>query len=99
MHGPELHRTVFPPASAVTANEWLRVVPEEVRKAGLFKLSKTIRNHDFSFEYGISDEPDYLSRSYAVQYSHSMAADTLILNMGLSLQDDSVKNFVGNFVK
>ena len=88
----------LPPASAVTANEWLRVVPEEIRKAGLFTLSKTIRNHDFSFEYGISDEPDYLSRSYAVQYSNRMAADTLILNMGLSLQDDSVKNFGGNFV-
>ena len=88
----------LPPTSAVTANEWLRVVPEEIRKAGLFTLSKKTHNHDFSFEYGISDEPDYLSRSYAVQYSHSMAADTLILNMGLSLQDDSVKNFVGNFV-
>jgi len=88
----------LPPASAVTANEWLRVVPEEVRKAGLFTLSKTIRNHDFSFEYGISDEPDYLSRSYAVQYSCRMAADTLSFNTGLSLQDDSVKDSAGNFV-
>ena len=88
----------LPPASASTANEWLRIVPEEIRKAGLFTISKKVRNHDFSFEYGISDEPDYLSRSYAVQYSHKMAADTLILNTGLSLQDDSVKNFEGNFV-
>ena len=88
----------LPPASAVTANEWLRVVPEEVRKAGLFTLSKTIRNHDFSFEYGISDEPDYLSRSYAVQYSCKMVADTMSFNTGLSLQDDSVKDSAGNFV-
>ena len=87
----------IPPTSALTANEWLRVVPEEIRKAGLFTLLKKNPNHDFSFEYGISDEPDYLSRSYAVQYSHSMAADTLILNMGLSLQDDTVKNFVRKF--
>ena len=52
----------------------------------------------FHLEYGISDEPDYLSRSYAVQYSYKMAADTLIFNTGLSLQDDSVKKFGGNFV-
>ena len=58
---------------ASTANEWLRIVPEEIRKAGLFTiLNKATRNHDFSFEYGISDEPDYLSRSYAVQYSYKL---------------------------
>ena len=89
----------LPPAEASTENEWLLRVPEEIRKAGLFTLNKGTPNHDFSFEYGISDEPDYLSRSYAIKYSHKLAAETLILNSGLSLQDDSVKNFVGNFVE
>ena len=89
----------LPPTEASTENEWLLRVPEEIRKAGLFTLNKGTPNHDFSFEYGISDEPDYLSRSYAIKYSHKLAAETLILNSGLSLQDDSVKNFVGNFVE
>ena len=89
----------LPPTEASTENEWLLRVPEEIRKAGLFTLNKGTLNHDFSFEYGISDEPDYLSRSYAIKYSHKLAAETLILNSGLSLQDDSVKNFVGNFVE
>jgi len=77
---------------------WLENVPEEIRKAGLFTLRKRTQHHDFSFEYGISDEPDYLSRSYAVEYSYKLAADTLILNTGLSIQDDTVKNFAGSFV-
>ena len=88
----------LPPTEASTENEWLLRVPEEIRKAGLFTLNKGTLNHDLSFEYGISDEPDYLSRSYAVQYSYKMAADTLIFNTGLSLQDDSVKDFAGDFV-
>jgi len=87
----------LPPTEASTENEWLLRVPEEIRKAGLFTLNKRTPNHDFSFEYGISDEPDYLSRSYAIKYSHKLAAETLILNSGLSLQDDSVKNFVRKF--
>ena len=89
----------LPPTEASTENEWLLRVPEEIRNAGLFTLNKGTPNHNFSFEYGISDEPDYLSRSYAIKYSHKLAAETLILNSGLSLQDDSVKNFVGNFVE
>ena len=36
--------------------------------------------------------------SYAVEYSYKLAADTLILNTGLSIQDDTVKNFAGSFV-
>jgi hypothetical protein len=88
----------MPPISGSTTNSWLLAVPEEIRKAGLLTLQKGTQHHDFSLEYGISDEPDYLSRSYAVQYSYKLAADTLIFNTGLYLQDDSVKDFTGNFV-
>jgi len=88
----------LPPSHSNSTLPWLSNVPEEIRKAGLFTLNKSTQDHDFSFEYGISDEPDYLSRSYAVQYSYKMAADTLIFNTGLSLQDDSVKDFAGDFV-
>jgi hypothetical protein len=87
-----------PPKESNSNNSWLTVVPEEVRKAGLLKLNKTSKGHDFSVEYGISDEPDYLSRSYAFQYTHKMAADTFFITSGLSMEDDSVKNSVGDFV-
>lgn len=80
-------------------NEWLNVVPEEIRKAGLFTIRKEVPEYNFSFEYGISDEPDYLSRSYALQYSYKLAAETLLLNAGISFQDDSVQNADGAFVE
>ena len=88
----------LPPELAATPREWLKEVPEELRKAGLFTISKSTQKHDFSLEYGISDEPDYLSRSYALQHSYKLAADTFILTSGFSLQDDSVKNFSGNWL-
>ena len=59
----------LPPASADTANEWLRMFLKKLGRLAYLHYLK-VRNHDFSFEYGISDEPDYLSRSYAVQYSN-----------------------------
>jgi hypothetical protein len=80
----------LPPSYSSPNLPWLNNVPEEIRKAGLFTLNKATQDHDFSFEYGISDEPDYLSRSYAVQYSYKLAAETLIITSGVSLQDDSV---------
>jgi hypothetical protein len=80
----------LPPRHSSSTLPWLSNVPEEIRKAGLFTLNKATQDHDFSFEYGISDEPDYLSRSYAVQYSYKLAAETLIVTSGFSLQDDSV---------
>ena len=86
-------------SSPSNPNGWLNNVSEETRKAGLFTCKKDTKLYSLGFEYGISDEPDYLSRSYAIQYSHKLAAETLILNSGLSLQDDSVKNIVGNFVE
>lgn len=88
----------LPPSSATSKDEWLHTVSEEIRKAGLLTLQKNTPVHNLSFEYGISDEPDYLSHSYALQYSYKLAAETLVLTSGLSLQDDSVKNFMGNFV-
>ena len=80
-------------------NEWLNEVPEEIRKAGLFSIRKEASDYNFSFEYGISDEPDYISRSYALQYSYKLAAETLLLNTGFSFQDDSVQNADNAFVE
>jgi len=79
-------------------NEWLNNVSEELRKAGQLTCNKETKSYSLSLEYGVSDEPDYLSRSYAVQYARKFAADTLIINSGFSLQDDSVKNVDGLFV-
>lgn len=89
----------LPPSYSSPTLPWLNNVPEEIRKAGLFTLRKETLDYDFSFEYGISDEPDYLSRSYTVQYSYKLAAETLIVTSGFSLQDDSVKDFTGSFVE
>ena len=88
----------LPPGHSNSTLPWLENVPEEIRKAGLFTLTKGTQHHDISFEYGISDEPDYLSRSYALTYSYKLAVDTLTLNTGFSIQDDSVKDFAGSFV-
>jgi hypothetical protein len=85
-------------SSPSNPNEWLNNVSEETRKAGLFTCKKDTKLYSLGFEYGVSDEPDYLSRSYALQYAHKFAADTFIINSGLSLQDDSVKNGDGRFV-
>ena len=89
----------LPPNKATLSNpnEWLNLVPEEIRKAGLFNIGKESSEYLFGLEYGISDEPDYLSKSYAIKYSHKLAADTLLLSSGFSFQDDSVKNFNGDF--
>ena len=54
------------PTHSSSTLPWLENVPEEIRKAVLFTFKKRTQHHDFSIEYGISDEPDYLSRSYAV---------------------------------
>ncbi len=89
----------LPPEMSDPGNpkEWLNVVSEERRKAGLFAFGKDRPSYSLAFEYGISDEPDYLSRSYALRYAKKMAADTLDLNAGISFQDDSVKKANGIF--
>ena len=51
----------LPPASASTANEWLRIVPEEIRKAGLFTISKKSVIMIFHLNMESWDEPDYLT--------------------------------------
>ena len=79
------------PNNALGMN-WLTEVPEEIRKAGLFTIGKSNRERLYEFEYGISDEPDYLSRSYAFRYGLKLAEETFVINAGLSLQDDEVLN-------
>ena len=68
---------------------WLAELEDE-RRAGVISLSKKFKDYQFSFEYGLSDESDYLSRSYAVGISRGFAEDTLTLNAGFSYLDDEV---------
>ena len=49
---------------------------------------------NYSLELGLSDEPDYLSRSYAGQISRGFAEDTLVLTSGFSYMDDNVDSGV-----
>ena len=74
-------------------SEWLAELNEE-RKAGIINLNKKGDDYDFSFEVGISDEPDYLSRSYATKISRRFAKDTFSVSAGLSYQDDQVDSGV-----
>ena len=74
-------------------SEWLAEL-EEQRVAGLINFSKSTETFDYSFELGVSDEPDYFSKSYAGQISRGFAEDTLILSAGLSFMDDEVDSSV-----
>jgi len=73
-----------------TEFDWLSDPIEEVRRAGVVTLSKETNEYDFSFEFGLSHEPDYLSRSYAVRLARQYAEKTLTLSAGLSYLDDTV---------
>ena len=76
-----------------TPSEWLVEIEEE-RRAGVVTLATGKEDYDFSFEFGYSDEPDYLSRSYALNLSKGFAEDTLSLYSGLSFTDDEVDSGV-----
>ena len=73
-----------------TETDWLSDPIEEVRRAGVVTLSKETNEYDFSFEFGLSHEPDYLSCSYAVRLARQYAEKTLTLSAGLSYLDDTV---------
>ncbi len=73
-----------------TDPEWLSDPIEETRRAGLITLSREAGIYDFSIEFGLSHEPDYLSRSYAVRLARQYAEETLTLSAGLSYLDDTV---------
>jgi hypothetical protein len=73
-----------------TESNWLSDPIEETRRAGLVTLSRETNEYDFSFEFGLSHEPDYLSRSYAVRLARQYAEETLTLSAGLSYLDDTV---------
>jgi len=76
-----------------TPSDWLVEIEEE-RRAGIVTLAGKKDDYDFSFEFGLSDEPDYLSRSYAINVSRGFAEDTLSLYGGLSYLDDEVDSGV-----
>jgi hypothetical protein len=73
-----------------TELDWLSDPIEEVRRAGVVTLSKETNEYDLSFEFGLSHEPDYLSRSYAFRLARQYAEETLTLSAGLSYLDDTV---------
>jgi hypothetical protein len=73
-----------------TELDWLSDPIEEVRRAGVVTLSKETNGYDLSFEFGLSHEPDYLSRSYAFRLARQYAEETLTLSAGLSYLDDTV---------
>jgi len=74
-------------------DEWLAYLEEE-RRAGIVTLSRKADDYDFSFEFGLSHEPDYLSRNYAARLARSFASETLTLNAGFSYLDDVVDSNV-----
>ena len=74
-------------------SEWLAELNEQ-RNAGLVNLYKGGKKYNYSFELGLSDEPDYQSKSYAGQISRGFAEDTLILTSGISYMDDKVDSGV-----
>jgi hypothetical protein len=74
-------------------SDWLVEIEEE-RRAGIVTLSGKKEDYEFSFEFGLSDEPDYLSRSYAINVSRGFAEDTLSLYGGFSYSDDEVDSGV-----
>jgi hypothetical protein len=76
-----------------TPSDWLVEIEEE-RRACIVTLSGKKEDYEFSFEFGMSDEPDYLSRSYAINVSRGFAEDTLFLYGGLSYLDDEVDSGV-----
>ncbi len=75
------------------SNDWLAYLEEE-RTAGISSLTRSGEVFDQTFDFGYSDEPDYLSRSYGYKISRRFAEDTLIVSAGLSLQDDRVDSSV-----
>ena len=74
-------------------SDWLAELEEE-RRAGVISLATVKDDYEFSFEFGLSDEPDYLSRSYALSLSRNFAEDTLTLHTGLSYLNDEVDSNV-----
>ena len=74
-------------------SDWLVEIEEE-RRAGIVSLAGKKNDYDLSFEIGLSDEPDYLSRSYAFNVSRGFAEDTLSVFGGFSYMDDEVDSGV-----
>ena len=74
-------------------DDWLARLEEE-RKAWVIQLGRHGMEYDFSFEFGLSDEPDYYSRSLAVSGTKGIWEDTLNLNLGLSYMDDRIDTSV-----
>lgn len=74
-------------------DEWLATLEEE-RRAGVVQLSRHGLEYDFSFEVGLSDEPDYYSRSFAVGAGKGLWEDTLNLSTGFSYMDDRIDTSV-----
>lgn len=74
-------------------DDWLVEIEEE-RRAGTIELKHEGTLFDYSFEVGLSKEPDYVSKSYAFSVSQKIAEETLVLTGGFSYKDDEVDTSV-----
>ncbi len=75
------------------SREWLAELEDE-RVAGIVSFSRIAEQYEHTFEFGYSDEPDYLSKTYGYSIARSLAEETLVLQAGLSFQDDRVDSSV-----
>lgn len=75
--------------------DWLANL-EEQRQAGVLSFAYSIDDYLLSSEFGVSEESDYLSKSYAINASKGFAENTLTLSTGFSyLYDDVDSNVPG----
>ena len=69
--------------------DWLSQMRER-REAFVGSLTYLKDEYSYSFEFGLSQESDYVSRSYAASVNRAMWEETLNLTGGFSFMDDRV---------
>ena len=69
--------------------DWLSQMRER-REAFVGSLTYLKDEYSYSFEFGLSDESDYVSRSYAASVNRAMWEETLNLTGGFSFMDDRI---------
>jgi hypothetical protein len=77
-----------------SGENWLNHMRER-REAFVGSLTYKKDEFSYSFEFGLSDESDYVSRSYALSVNRAMWEETLNITGGFSFMDDRVNTNVG----
>ena len=75
------------------SDDWLSQMRER-REAFVASLSYMKDEYSYGFEFGLSDESDYVSRSYAASVTKAMWEETLNVTGGFSFMDDRVNTDV-----